>query len=63
MIATRRDRLVSLYAESNLVYYLKIAYRAHLFPHKLALSITSALFTDYYVPEIFGILDNPTIRE
>jgi hypothetical protein len=61
--ATRRDRLVSPYAESNLVYYLEIAYRARLSPHELAPSITSALFIDYYVPEMFSMLENPTLRE
>lgn len=61
--ATRRDRPVSLCAESNLVHYLEIAHRARLFPHELAPSIASALFMDHYVPEMFGMLDNPTIRE
>jgi hypothetical protein len=52
--ATRKDRPVSLSAESHLAHYLKIGHRANISLSGLAPSIASALFMDHYVPEMLG---------
>lgn len=53
--ATRKDRPVSLCAETNLVHYLEIGHRASLCLRELVPSIASALFMDHYVPRMLGV--------
>lgn len=52
--ATRGDRPVSLCAESYLAHYLEIGHGANLPLSGLALTISSALFMDHYVPGMLG---------
>lgn len=52
--ATRRDRPVSLCAESHLAHYLEIGHGANLPLSGLAPTIASALFMDHYVPGMLG---------
>ncbi|KAJ6115286.1 hypothetical protein N7486_001064 [Penicillium sp. IBT 16267x] len=59
--AIRKDRPVTTCVKPHLIHYLQIRHRAQLQLHKLAPSITSALFMDHYVPNMFGLLISPSI--